>query len=295
MSLSTYLQNSDVMRAIQNMDHRQLKDYIVARGSTWFADTPAECATIRENLQLFGLPHDEAALEAVKHHILLHYYEKLIGVCYQPKQFHQFLHAHVDATAALETLGAIKAQGKAVVCAISHFGGVELLAPTLASHGHALSIALRFSTPQLSALVHARAQSLRDSGLFAPISFIEIGKPGTVAALEMAAVVRAGGIMTSVFDEETEYSLPVDLLEKRLWGGAGLDKLVKYARAPLALVAAFMVRTDAERYTLVVKEVPQQHPAPIQALYDALAPLVQRHSEQWYFLHETLPLVSADA
>jgi lauroyl/myristoyl acyltransferase len=101
--------------------------------------------------------------------------------------------------------------------------------------------------------------------------------------------------MTSVFDEETEYSIPVDFLQKRLWGGAGLDRLLKYARAPLALVAAFMVRTDAERYTLVVEEVPQQHPAPIQALYDALQPLVQHSSEQWYFLHETLPLVNDDA
>ena len=80
--------------------------------------------------------------------------------------------------------------GKGVLLAIAHFGAIEFLAPVLATTKLPLNVVLRFSTEQFSRIAHERALALEKSGFFGPIRFIEIGRPGTSAALEMAAALR---------------------------------------------------------------------------------------------------------
>ncbi|MBD3242464.1 MAG: hypothetical protein GF331_17880 [Chitinivibrionales bacterium] len=289
MSLSRHLQQS-IFSQPPTGDPRELKERIFAAGREWYEQHPDEFEVLRGNLQLFDLPADDQMVDSVRRHVLLHYYEKLIPLFCSPAVYAKYLSEHVIATEAIDALKRHQADGKAALLAISHFGAVELITPVLALHGLTVTAALRFTTAELSRSAWERAEQFHASGHFGKISFIEVGKPGVAAALEMAAVVRRAGILVSVFDERTEYSVPVTLFGQRLWGGAGLDRLLAFSRSPSVLVGAFMVREGDEQYRLELSEVPADEENPVQGLYDRLQTILERHPEQWYFLHEEIPL-----
>lgn len=290
MSLSRHLQHA-IFSKPPSGDIRELKERLFAAGLSWYEQHPDESDALRRNLRLFDLPADDTMVDAVRRHVLLHYYEKLIPLFCTPEAYARYLSEHVTAAKAVDMLKRCQAEGKAALLAISHFGAVELVTLALALSGMAVTAALRFTTAELSQAAWERAEQFHASGHFSRISFIEVGKPGVAAALEMAAVVRRAGALVSVFDERTEYSVPVKLFERRLWGGAGLDRLLSFSRSPSALFAVFMVREGDERYRLELSEVPTDEENPVQGLYDRLQRVLTRHPEQWYFLHEEIPLV----
>jgi len=294
VSLSSTLQKR-IFRLGPSAGRDTLKREAHACTDRWYRDNPSERESIRRNLAVFGLEHGDRTVDAVVHHIALHYYEKMIPLYGTPADYASYLRETAVVSAAAQRLAAVQAEGRACLLAVSHFGAVELITPSLALHGLDVSAALRFTTQQLSDAALRQARAFHDSGLFGQVQFVEVGKPGVPAALEMAAVVRRGGLLVSVCDERTDYSIPVILRGRRVWGGAGLDRLVRFARAPYRLFAAFMVRTGDERYRLELTEVDDGSPAPVQALFDALGAVVERYPEQWYFLHEDPPLVEGDA
>lgn len=292
MSLSRELQTAAILEC---RDPRVLRETIMQRGITWYSAHPLERDRIAENLSLMGLDSSSTLVDKIIENILLHYYEKIAGLCHTPESFHRYLLESTDCSHAQTVIDSARGEKKAVLLAIGHFGAVELIAPALAARGYTMTVALRFKTEQLASQAREQARVMHESGLFGTISFIEIGKPGTVAALEMAAVVRSGGILISIFDEDTNYSIPVTLLGKALKGGSGIDKLIAFSRAPLAACSAFMVREKNERYTLAVSRVADDHGAPVQALYDNLAKQLEHGLEQWYFLHEEIPFATDSA
>ncbi|MBN1307032.1 MAG: hypothetical protein JXA18_03885 [Chitinispirillaceae bacterium] len=290
MNLSRYIQNS-VLNNPRINDPYALKAAIVQSGHEWHQRNPQARGALAENLRIFGLDHGDAAVEALEYNIFLHYYEKLLPLYCTPQAYAAYLRENVDGAAGLDTLHAAQAASEACLVATGHFGAVEILAPYFALHGMTVSAVLRFTTPQFSAAAFQQAQRLIKSGSFSPMHFIEIGKPGVAAALEMAAVIRRGEVLITVFDERTEYSIPADLFGRRVWGGAGIDRLMKFAGAPHRLFAAFMVRIGDERYFLDTTIVPTGCAAPIQQLFDMMASNIRRHPEQWYLMHEEVDLV----
>lgn len=292
VSLSRHLQQS-IFGGERPRDLAQLKARVLDAGMAWWADNGPERDSLGANLAAFGLAQSQAALDAAMRHTVLHYYEKLVPLFCTATSYAAYLTQRVEGAEGVAQLGRTRHAGKACLIAISHFGAVELITPTLAMHGLPVSAALRFTTQQLSDAAAGQAHAFLESGKFSEVRFIEIGKPGVAAALEMAAVVRTGGVMLSVCDERTEYSVPVKLLGRDVWGGSGLDRLIKFARAPLSLFGAFMVRTGDERYRLVIREIPDSSTAPIQELFDVLGGVVSAHPEQWYFLHEEIPFVES--
>lgn len=149
---------------------------------------------------------------------------------------------------------------------------------------------LRFATEQLSESVALKAQQLFASKDFGLARFIEIGKPGTIAAMEMAAVLRRAEVLLAVFDEETEYSKPIALLGRQVKGGAGLHRILKFVNAPVRVVCACMVRIGESSYRLDACELPDNG-APVEGMYAHLEKVLADHLEQWYFLHEEIPFV----
>ena len=127
--------------------------------------------------------------------------------------------------------------------------------------------------------------------VFGPIRFIEIGKPGTSIALEMAAALRRKEILISVFDERTDYSKPVTLFGKQVSGGAGLDKLIAFANVPVDVYTAFMIRLENYRYQLKLNKINTEDKNIIQQMYNNLQNIISSHCEQWYFLHEEIPFI----
>ena len=92
-------------------------------------------------------------------------------------------------------------------------------------------------------------------------------------------------------DEETGYSVPAQLFGKTVEGGAGLDKLLKFAGASVSAFNVFMVRTGEDTFTMKLLPVDLASESPIQQMYTNLESVLKLHLEQWYFLHEEIPFL----
>jgi lauroyl/myristoyl acyltransferase len=292
MSLSRSLQSPDILALAHRFDPPALRSAMLERGRSWFAHNRAQQERIAHNLAAFGFDPDQALLDRTQDHIILHYYEKLLPLGGSPAEFARFIDTTIDAAEAIAMIQNAITPTSGALLATGHFGGVEFIVPALSRGALALTAALRFTTQEFSQKAHDRAGALSQSGLFAPIRFIEIGKPGVSAALDMAAAVRRGEALTSVFDERTEYSKPASLLGRKVWGGAGLDRFIAFTRQSVTVFAVFMVRTEAGTYRLDCTRIDPDNADPIDAMYRRLEELIRRTPWQWYFLHEEAPFVS---
>jgi lauroyl/myristoyl acyltransferase len=289
MSLSRFIQSQELLSRVALMQPDELKSHVTELTVKWYKENPEARALIESNLDRLGIINSPEQTDSVIEHTGLHYFEKLLPLCLGTRRFFEFLQKNIDMSSAVSILREAQSQKKPVLCATPHFGAVEFITPALASQGFPLSAVLRFTTEKFSQQAHAHAQAFTDSGLFAAISFIEIGKPGVPAALEMAAVLRRQGILMSVFDEETEYSIPARIFNAELMGGAGLHKLVAFCGADPLVLAAFMVRLDNGKYRLYLETADGGPKEAVQAMYNRLDNHAKINLEQWYFLHEEIP------
>ena len=293
MSLSKYLQSPEIIKSIFGKSPDDARSLILDKGMAWLADHPEEAEVIRNNLISLEIPFTEELINSIQEHIVLHYYEKILPLCGDPEFYYRFLNENVDVS-EIDTLKGALEKELGILATVAHFGGVELIVPTLSLFKLPIHPVLRFTTEQFSKVAHKHAKGMEDSGLFGPINFIEIGRQGTVAALDMAAVLRRKEVLVSVFDEETEYSIPVKLFGKEILGGAGLDRLLRFTNTPAALFNTFMVRTGVNKYRLKFVEVDVSAENPIQVMFDNLENSIKEHLEQWYFLHEEIPFVKGN-
>jgi len=291
MGLSGYLQDPAFLKPALDGGPARLRETVLARGTAWYREHPDEAAVIRGNLDRFGIDYDEDIVGRIIEGILLHYHEKLLPLCLGPSDYRAFLDDRVDGGEALRLAVDVRSRGAALLCAASHFGGVELIAPYLASRGIAVTGALRFATESFSAAARHHAARLQAEGGFAKVDFVEIGKPGVPAALAMAAVLRRGETLLSVFDEQTGYSKPCLLFGRKVSGGAGLDRILRLSNAPAVLCAAFMVRTGEDQWRLRLQQVAGDSGEYIQELYNIASKVYEEHVDQWYFLHEEIPFI----
>ena len=291
MSLSKYLQSQETIISILGESPDDARSLILDKGMSWLADHPEEAEVIRNNLISLEIPFSDDLIAGIQEHIILHYYEKVLPLCGNPEFYHHFLNENVDVS-EIDTLKDAIEKEKGVLITVAHFGGVELIVPTLSLFKLPIHPVLRFTTEQFSKVAHKHAKDMEDSGLFGPINFIEIGRQGTVAALDMAAVLRRKEVLVSVFDEETEYSIPVKFFGKEIFGGAGLDRLLRFTNTPVALFSTFMIRTGFNKYRLKFIEVKTSEENPIQTMFDNLETIIKENLEQWYFLHEDIPFVA---
>lgn len=291
MSLSRHLQTSGLLSNIAGMAPDLLKSRVIELGTGWYRQNPQERRGIVDNLSALGLDTSAPLIDDIEHHTMLHYFEKFLPLTGDIASYASYLQSRIDGDDAIAALKTSLSASRGACIATAHFGAVEFIVPYLATQRLPLNGVLRFTTEELSAIVHKRATAMADTGLFGPISFIEIGKPKTIAAMQMAAALRRGEIVLSVFDEKTPYSKQVDLFGKKVWGGAGLDKMMDFANTPADLYAAFMIRDAQERYRLELRKIDACGDGRVDAIYRALEDVASRNLAQWYFLHEEIPFV----
>ncbi len=292
MSLSKYLQ-SILLPYIKELSPDELKLKIFQSGEKWFSDNPIKLQIVENNFGKLGINTSADLLEKTKENILLHYYEKLLPLTGEPQDYHIFLEKHIDGADALKKIVSVHSSGRGILLATAHFGAVELIAPYLSAAKLPVNVLLRFTTNKMSQSVNEIAEQYYKSGLFSQTRFIEIGKPKTNAALDMAAVLRRNELLLAVFDEKTDYSIPISFFNHKLWGGAGLHKLIAFTQRDIALFTAFMVRLKENRYKLILTEIDKSCDNAVQMFYDSLSDLLNNYLEQWYFVHEDLPFVDS--
>jgi len=288
MELKKHLVSEEMLMLLKGKNYEDMRDIIVEEGLQFFSMHDSETQLISSNLQRFGISVTEKLLSSVQNHIILHYYEKLLPLCESPEVFYHFLRNTIDMKDAVTKLSQANRDGKAVIIAAAHFGGLELMAPALATYKLPLSAALRFTTEIFSEYLYKSMKNAKESGFFGNIHFIEIGRPGVNAALSMGASLRRKELLVTIFDEDTEYSVPVTLFGKTIWGGAGVQKLIAFGGNSVKLFNAFMIRTDYKCYKLLLKDIDLKVKNPIQYMYSNLEQILKTHLEQWYFLHEKI-------
>ena len=289
MSLSRHLQTSGLLDTIAGMTYANLREVVLTIGNAWYGNHCREREIIAENLQAFGLDASSSSIDEVQYHTILHYVEKFLPLTGTIDSYARFLRNAIDAGDSIDLLRRSLSNSRGICITIAHFGAVEFITPYLALHHLPMNTVLKFSTETFSKVAHERSVAMKESGLFSFINLVEIGKPKTVAAMEMAAVLRRGEILLSVFDEKTPYSKPVSLFGTRVWGGAGLDRMITFANTPVDLYVAFMIRGENDRYRLELHPVDKTESDPVTAMYRVLESVVRQHPQQWYFLHEELP------
>lgn len=295
MSLSKYLQSQEILQYVPGKKPDELRSFILDKGLDWYIQHPEESERIKNNLCCLDISASDDLIMDIQKHVILHYYEKILPLCGSPEFYYNFLNDNVDLKDAINTLKKAINEGNGILIAAAHFGGVELIVPCLSMHKLPLHIALRFTTEQFSSIAHKVAEKMAASGFFDQIIFIEVGKPGTMAALDMAGVLRKKEVLISVFDEKTDYSIPVKLFGKEVWGGAGLDRLLRFTKTEVSVFNAFMIRTDTGTYQLKVIEINIVTENPVQSMFANLEKIVEDNLEQWYFLHEEIPFVDQEA
>jgi lauroyl/myristoyl acyltransferase len=287
MGISKTLQSPEILQKTAGKSFDETKEILLAAGNDYYAQNGEESEVIKENLASFGLPSDEATIKEVRDNIIYHYAEKIFPLTGTPAQLAEFIKERIDFTTAKAQIDAALKDG-AVLIATPHFGGVEFATPTISYMKFPANAVLKFSTQNLSEKIRAFADNMEKSGLFAKINFIELGKPNSQGALAMAQVLGKKEVLFSVFDEETPYSKPVNLFNKKVLGGAGLDKLLKFASDNVSVFTVFMIR-HGKNYEMKLLPIDPKSDNPIQQMYNNLESVLREHYVQWYFLHEEIP------
>jgi lauroyl/myristoyl acyltransferase len=289
MSLSKTLQSPNILSMIVGKSFDEMKDILTVQGGEYYADNPQEGETIRKNLASFGLPSDMDTVKHVQEHIIYHYAEKILPLAGTPAQLAEFIEKRIDFSQAKDLITNALQNGS-VLIAVSHFGGVECIVPTLAYLKFPINPVLKFTTQNFSDKLRGFAKLMEKSGLFAPVNFIEIGKPGSQSASLMMKVLGKKEILFSAFDEETPSSKPVKLFNRSVLGGAGLDRLLKFADGNASVFNAFLIRAGGN-YRMQLLPIDIKAEDIIQQMYSNLQSVLEQHFEQWYFLHEEIPFV----
>ncbi len=293
MGLSEQFQTPAIFAAIQSSSSIEaVRDLIVQTGRNWFLEHPDQRSTIYKNAHSFGLPLDETFIEDFSYNLFLHYFEKLLPLFGGARELSDFVQKNIDCSDALACIKDQRSRGNGLLLAGAHFGAVELIVPALANNFIPVTPVLKFKTAGFSKAARERAQEMYKSGFFGEIDFVEIGKPDTIAALDMAAVLRRQECLLTMLDEKTDYSVPVTLLGKQVFGGAGLDRLVKFTRANVTVAFIAMVRTGDLSYRINIIPIDNCQEELAQKLATASEQVIKKNPEQWYFLHEEVSFVT---
>ena len=174
-------------------------------------------------------------------------------------------------------------RGRGVVFVSGHVGAWELLARRVALAGYrASSIAKEAPDARLTALI----ERFRASGR---LQTIWRGRPG--AARAMLAVLKAGGILGLLIDQDTDVqSVFVPFFGRLAKTPLAAAELALRTQAPLVL--GFCHRVDG-RYRLTMREVNtdalQHDEAGVHALTaqltEAIELAIRTHPEQWVWMH----------
>ncbi len=295
MSLSGYLQSKEILKFVPGKNPDELWPFVLNKGMEWYNTHPEEKELIKKNLLRLNISFSNDLIASIQKHIILHYFEKLLPLCGNPEFYYNFLKKRVVIKNEINNLKNILKDGSGILIASAHFGAVELIVPCLSMYNLPVNIALRFTTEQFSKAAHNIAEKMSASGFFGSLNFIEIGKRGTMAALDMAAVLRKKEVLVTVFDEKTEYSIPVKLFGKEVWGGAGLDKLLQFTKSPVSVFNAFMIRDENKTYQLKLLKIDPSNKNPVKSMFINLEKMIKNNIAQWYFLHEEIPFVNHES
>jgi lauroyl/myristoyl acyltransferase len=283
--LSAHLLNKENLDLVRRSAWRLGRPRIVELGLRYFEGHADEVDRIARNLELVGLPSRGAALDAVLEGIAAHYYEKLFALV---KTYEAYWIAtnRVELGSSLDAFAEARAAGKGVFVAQSHFGATYLLASVLMAHGIEASMVGNFPG-QVGAMLRENGATIAARYGTARANLLNLADPAVDVPMEMLVRLKQRQVLSNVFDENNEFSRPVRLLGRELFGGSGMDLILRhFTDDQLIVVTPFLVRTSDETFRYEIDRHSLAGGDVVQGFFRSLEARVVAHPEQWYFLQE---------
>jgi len=104
MSVSAHIQTPEILQNIKSYSPSMLKQIVGERTRDYYEHYQSERDILVHNMQTFHLDSSPAAVERVIEGIGYHYYEKLLPLCIEIKQFKDYLSERIEARSAVDTI-----------------------------------------------------------------------------------------------------------------------------------------------------------------------------------------------
>ena len=168
----------------------------------------------------------------------------------------------------------------------SHFGATYLLASVLMAHKIEASMVGKFPEP-VGSLLRANGAAIAERYGTAKAHLLNLADPGVDVPMEMLVRLKQRQVLSNVFDENNEFSRPVRLLGREIFGGSGMDLILRhFTDAQLIVVTPFLVRTSDESFRYEIDRHSLAAGDVVQGFFGSLERRVLAHPEQWYFAQE---------
>ncbi len=286
MSVGKHLLNPPNLDLVKRLSWKFGRPKILEQGLRFYEANPDEVAQVVRNLEYMGLPAGGAALDAVLEQIVAHYYEKLFILVKGYEAVWIARNKVEIAPGALEPLEQAKAQGRAIFLAGCHFGATYLQALVLAARGWNIHAVGKFPGRVGQALRASDAVFAERYGT-GRTTFLDVDDPDAEVPGTMLQLLMTGGVLSNVFDENNAFSKPRSLLGRTVYGGSGMDLILRhFDDNRVAVVTPFLIRTGDDSFRFEADHHSLASPDIVGDFYRSLGRRLEQHHAQWYFIHE---------
>lgn len=291
LSVGKFLLNKENLSFVAKKSFKFGKSFIVDETMKYFENNSAEVEQIVKNLEYMGFASFGKALDNVLGGIAAHYFEKLFVLT---KGYEMFWIAgnKIQTGDSFEIIKEAKERKIPVFAAQSHFGAGYFISITFMVNGFDIASVGKFPEPAGS-MIKKGSDHIAEKYGTGKTKLINIADKECDVAYEMFNTLLRGGILSNVFDENNQFSNQVNLLDKKIMGGSGMDIILqKWNDENIIIVTPFIVRTGDDTYRFELDRHYLSNGNIIQSFYDSLGKRISMYPDQWYFireLHEALP------
>ena len=286
MSIKNIFTTKENLSLVEKKSWKLSRPLIMAQGMAYYESHPEEVTQIVENLKTAGLPHSESAVRQTLEQIVAHYYEKIFALVKRYEAVWICRNRVELAPGCLEPFEEAKKDGKAVFVAQSHYGATYLLGSVLMVNGFDLTMVAKFPEP-VGSIIETNSQAVTERYGVGNVNIINLARPNCDAPTEMLRAFILKQIVSNVFDENNEFCRPVQFLGKQIFGGSGMDLLLKnFNDDRVILVTPFLRRTSDETFIYEVERHYFSSGNIIAGFYKSLENKVRQYPAQWYFIRE---------
>ncbi|NLN63315.1 MAG: hypothetical protein GX146_10615 [Myxococcales bacterium] len=285
MSIGSFLLNKENLALVGKKSWKFGRALILEQGLKYYEAHPQDVARIEQNLALMGLPNTAALRDETLKEIIIHYFEKIFALV-KGYELVWICRNRVEVGDSLRHFAEAQRDGKAVFIGQSHFGATYLMASVLMVHGYDLTVVGNFPEP-VGSMLASGSRAMAEKYDLGTTHFLNLAEAGVDVPMEMMKLLLTRQIVSNVFDENNPFCRPVTLLGKQIFGGTGMDLILKnFKDDRVVLVTPFLIRTGEDTFRY---EVDRHYAADgdiIDSFYRSLEKRVRAWPAQWYFIHE---------
>ena len=286
MSISSYLATKENLALVQQKSWKLGRPLIMEKGLAYYNEHPEEVAQIAENFKRIGLSHSDSAVKETIEEIVAHYYEKLFALVKRYEAVWICKNRVTLAPGCLEPFEEARKDGKAVFVGQSHFGATYLLGSVLMVNGYNLNMVGKFPDP-VGSMIETNSKDITERYGVGAVNIINLARPDCDAPTEMLRAIIQKQIISNVFDENNEFCRPVTFFGQQIFGGSGMDLILKnFNDDRVVLVTPFLRRTGDETFVYEVERHYFSSGDIIKSFYKSLENKVRQYPAQWYFIRE---------